>query len=441
MGINCCKSDTYRTEMVSEIINFNFNEPKQEIPLEQRVIRELMLDTKTVCQLQICLKKFLLENAFIIKEQKIQVQDKGIVSRFSAPPLLDQVWQIAILYSKNYITICKKLVGYIIDREYNQRNLHQKILKKMLPEYDDKMYQIELEFIIWVNSYELEQIMMDIHNSIISQETLTFEFILDLMMQMKINLCKKETQKFQKRQICDKNIELVFKKIQQFIPRDLESIMMHKYCLSQQLAKQYIYEYCHFMTMMKFSQIVLVPSQEVDQVWHTHQCMTKQYRQFCNAIYEKFIYHNPANQGNQNTVQNFYSQTLMLYKSLFKYEPDSQIWPCKEERWNPQNCLGSWVNLYRLSMSIIQLVQEKLEPISKNILQKYQSWNGTNVFRNQTEIQMGKSISMMTLNPQQNTNYQVGCYSLQELEEDKFSQNQRVNEQFFDDDVILQFIQ
>ncbi|CAD8191012.1 unnamed protein product [Paramecium pentaurelia] len=440
MGSKCCKSDSYRAEMLSEIKNFNFNDPKQEFPLEQRVIRELMLDTKTVYQLQICLKKFLLENAFLIKEEKIQVQDKGITSRISAPPLLDQVWQSSILYSQNYIAICKMLVGCIIDRDYNQQNIHQNILKKMLPEYDDKMYQIESEFIIWINSHELEQVMMDIHNFIVNEETLSFELILNLMMQMKLSLCKKETNKFQIKQIQDKNIEIVFKKIQQLIPNELELIIMHKYCLSQQLAKQYIYEYCHFMTILKYSQAILVPSEEVDQVWHTHQCMTKQYRQFCYAIYERFIYHNPTKLGNQIVVQDFYSQTLIFYKRIFQYEPDSQIWPCKEDRWNPQNCLGSWVNLYRLSMSIIQLIQDKLQPNSKNILQKYQTWKGTNVFRDQTQIHVEKSIEM-TQSALQNLNYEVGCYSLSELEDDRFSSNQKRNDLFFNDDVIMNSIQ
>ncbi|CAD8180793.1 unnamed protein product [Paramecium pentaurelia] len=161
---------------------------------------------------------------------------------------------------------------------------------------------------------------------------------------------------------------------------------------------------------------------------------------FCYAIYERFIYHNPANLGNQTVVQDFYSQTLIFYKRIFKYEPDSQIWPCKEERWNPQNCLGSWVNLYRLSMSIIQLIQEKLQPTSKNILQKYQTWKGTNVFRDQTQIQVEKSTEM-TQSALQYQNYEVGCYSLSELEEDRFSQNQKRNELFFDDDVIINSIQ
>lgn len=39
---------------------------------------------------------------------------------------------------------------------------------------------------------------------------------------------------------------------------------MHKFCLSQPLAKIYIDEYCHYMTMLKFTKFILVPSEEVD---------------------------------------------------------------------------------------------------------------------------------------------------------------------------------
>ena len=48
MGSTCCKNDANHRVMIERIQNFNFNDSKQEFPLEQRVIRELMLDTKTV---------------------------------------------------------------------------------------------------------------------------------------------------------------------------------------------------------------------------------------------------------------------------------------------------------------------------------------------------------------------------------------------------------
>lgn len=51
MGAKCCRNDNYRAEMLSEIQNFNFNDNSVEFPLESRVIRELMLDTRTVYQL------------------------------------------------------------------------------------------------------------------------------------------------------------------------------------------------------------------------------------------------------------------------------------------------------------------------------------------------------------------------------------------------------
>ena len=38
---------------------------------------------------------------------------------------------------------------------------------------------------------------MDIHNFIVNEETLSFESILNLMMQMKLNLCKKEMKRFE----------------------------------------------------------------------------------------------------------------------------------------------------------------------------------------------------------------------------------------------------
>lgn len=73
--------------------------------------------------------------------------------------------------------------------------MHHTILKKMLPEYDDNMYSVEYEYTVWIKSAELESIMNDLYSNILGEDSISFEFILQLMMQLKLDLCKTITKR------------------------------------------------------------------------------------------------------------------------------------------------------------------------------------------------------------------------------------------------------
>jgi len=68
--------------------------------------------------------------------------------------------------------------------------MHKTILRKMLPDYDDNLYSVEYEYTVWIRSSELESIMTDLYSNILGEDSISFEFILQLMMQIKLDLCR-----------------------------------------------------------------------------------------------------------------------------------------------------------------------------------------------------------------------------------------------------------
>ena len=61
------------------------------------------------------------------------------------------------------------------------------------------------------------------------------------------------------------------------------------------IIKRAIEEYRRFMTLVVLGGDHLdMFSGEVDEVWHAHILFTRQYAEFCQAVYGRFIHHDPV---------------------------------------------------------------------------------------------------------------------------------------------------
>jgi hypothetical protein len=74
-----------------------------------------------------------------------------------------------------------------------------------------------------------------------------------------------------------------------------------------------------------YPQILLVPTQEIDQVWHCHILHTRQYRKDCELLFGCFIDHDPESElwgeANQHNLDAAFAQTqslLALYERHFQ---------------------------------------------------------------------------------------------------------------------------
>ena len=91
-----------------------------------------------------------------------------------------------------------------------------------------------------------------------------------------------------------------------------------------------ISEYKRFVYLACISKHEVVPSDEVDQVWHLHLAHSRDYwLDFCDKVLQRQLHHDPAEGGTSDEAQfTFnYKRTLTLYQTIFGKAPPPAIWP------------------------------------------------------------------------------------------------------------------
>ena len=60
-------------------------------------------------------------------------------------------------------------------------------------------------------------------------------------------------------------------------------------------AKTAIALYRNFLyLLLKYPDKLILPSQEIDEVWHAHILHTREYREFCDLVFGRYIDHSPS---------------------------------------------------------------------------------------------------------------------------------------------------
>ena len=67
----------------------------------------------------------------------------------------------------------------------------------------------------------------------------------------------------------------------------------------------------------KYPRKVIVPTFEVDLVWHEHILHTKKYAADCEMLFGKFLHHNPSNESSETKIYNGFRETLKLIRKEF----------------------------------------------------------------------------------------------------------------------------
>lgn len=90
-------------------------------------------------------------------------------------------------------------------------------------------------------------------------------------------------------------------------------------------------EYLKFMYMAIRHHVV--PSLEVDEIWHAHLLFSRHYNTFCNQVLFKNIHHGPSitTSAKVDDVA-IYENTKRLYFMYFSKEVPEDIWPSSEVR-------------------------------------------------------------------------------------------------------------
>lgn len=88
-----------------------------------------------------------------------------------------------------------------------------------------------------------------------------------------------------------------------------------------------LHEYKQFLALMHWHpDAVLIPSENIDDVWHTHVLNTARYQADCQSIFGCFQHHSPSS-GTSDEVQdqhlNDRDETLQLFEAAFGEVPQS----------------------------------------------------------------------------------------------------------------------
>lgn len=97
--------------------------------------------------------------------------------------------------------------------------------------------------------------------------------------------------------------------------------LMRSYHWKHQQAEQACQRYLNFLCLLwLYPDRLLIPTQEIDQVWHNHILSTRQYRQDCQTLFGCYLDHHPELNLEENPDPSLlaaFQQTKALFERHF----------------------------------------------------------------------------------------------------------------------------
>ena len=92
----------------------------------------------------------------------------------------------------------------------------------------------------------------------------------------------------------------------------------------EQRVERALNEYKQFLALMHWNpEAVLVPSEDIDEVWHTHVLNTARYQDDCETIFGRFQHHLPTFGESEEGQEEGRDETLKLFEEAFGEVPQS----------------------------------------------------------------------------------------------------------------------
>ncbi|MFL6625734.1 MAG: TIGR04222 domain-containing membrane protein [Vitreoscilla sp.] len=94
-------------------------------------------------------------------------------------------------------------------------------------------------------------------------------------------------------------------------------------------ARAVVAEYRRFLVLTQLAKDPVSPSPDVDQAWHLHLTRTAHYAAFCEALFGRFLHHEPgrADGGDAQRHRQMYEYTRKVYRRGFGEAPPEPVWP------------------------------------------------------------------------------------------------------------------
>jgi uncharacterized protein (TIGR04222 family) len=135
--------------------------------------------------------------------------------------------------------------------------------------------------------------------------------------------------------------------------------LMKSHGWSLDYAQRAIVEYKKFAFLAVVSNHQVVPSDQVDQVWHAHVLLTQSYWEgFCPLVLQKSLHHHPARGGKEERAEfhQLYAQTIISYRQFFGYPP-VDIWSPSDRRF------GVELKMQRVNVAEHWMIPKRLPQI------------------------------------------------------------------------------
>ena len=168
-----CGNSAYKKELRMDLgkkfdlFDFRIN-PSDEFTFIERAKREISGDCAPddfMRKLYKGYREFIIEAALEILLSNIKPENGKFISKVTPPPLVDEMWCLAILYTAKYKELCEYLVGGVIDRVQPLRLTHIKLVKSLWPDYSKDFWQFE-RTTVWVYNKDISYVLEYFYNEI-----------------------------------------------------------------------------------------------------------------------------------------------------------------------------------------------------------------------------------------------------------------------------------
>ncbi len=134
------------------------------------------------------------------------------------------------------------------------------------------------------------------------------------------------------------------------MPPNFIKILAEENFLDQARANKWLIEYKKFLILTYMSSAKVVPSEQVDIVWHLHSAYMPHYRRMCCRIYGDMYPHNSAMKfGLSEESKEGYKETLAFYSDVFMAQPPADVWETLDAKAQMRSMNFRFCNIYRMA--------------------------------------------------------------------------------------------
>ncbi|KAF4334705.1 hypothetical protein FBEOM_11445 [Fusarium beomiforme] len=251
------------------------------------------------------------------------------ITRENLPPLdVLMVWHSFLLNPGLFLRTCSEELLYSV--RFPWKHIHSAI--------DNAEWTFSLPPIAAANYEEASGFGPDLFNDILSWKQLTYATIVDMSCHgfghtgyrpaICESPCKEYSQLFR-----DSDLVLATQlrdaviRQASFVDK-MNSFMWIRSPALEGTIKRGIARYLNFCKLLKMSKTTVVPTLDIDLVWHTHQCTAKHYGQAMKLLAGKFVNHDDTIEKPQ--LGDGFGETRRLYRVYFGQEYRAcGCWDCQ----------------------------------------------------------------------------------------------------------------